>query len=274
MEVVPLAVRRRRRRARRRHHRGAGPRAPRRRARPGHRLEPAADLPRAGRAGTARARARRTTRCAASRSTSTSGSRRPPAVLPRDDRPRAHRRRSASPRRAGARPGPDRRPEHAGAALRGSDSPRPAASTSSSSASARDGHIALQRARLVALVAHPHQDPHRADPRDNARFFGSLDDVPRHVLTQGLGTILRARHLLLLATGEAKAEAVAAAVEGPLTASCPASVIQLHPHATVLLDHAAASLLTRRPLPRGLRRQAGLAGPLTRAPVTWRLRLR
>jgi len=81
--------------------------------------------------------------------------------------------------------------------------------------------------------------------RDNARFFGSLDEVPHHVLTQGLGTILRARHLLLVATGAGKAAAVAAAVEGPLTASCPASVLQLHPHATVLLDPDAASLLER-----------------------------
>ncbi|MGY2701346.1 glucosamine-6-phosphate deaminase [Nocardioides sp. HB32] len=81
--------------------------------------------------------------------------------------------------------------------------------------------------------------------RDNARFFDSVEAVPRHVLTQGLGTILRARHLLLLAAGEAKAEAVAAAVEGPLSASCPASVLQLHPHATVLLDEAAASGLER-----------------------------
>lgn len=82
--------------------------------------------------------------------------------------------------------------------------------------------------------------------RDNARFFGSIDDVPRHVLTQGLGTILRARHLLLLATGAGKAEALAAAVEGPLTASCPASVLQLHPHVTVLCDAPAASRLARR----------------------------
>jgi glucosamine-6-phosphate deaminase len=81
--------------------------------------------------------------------------------------------------------------------------------------------------------------------RDNARFFGSPDEVPHHVLTQGLGTILRARHLLFIATGPAKAAAVAAAVEGPLSASCPASVLQLHPHATVLLDPDAASQLER-----------------------------
>jgi glucosamine-6-phosphate deaminase len=79
--------------------------------------------------------------------------------------------------------------------------------------------------------------------RDNARFFASLDEVPRHCLTQGLGTILRARSLLLLAWGEAKAEAVAGAVEGPVTASLPASVIQLHPDVTVVVDEAAASRL-------------------------------
>ena len=81
--------------------------------------------------------------------------------------------------------------------------------------------------------------------RDNARFFGSPEEVPRHVLTQGIGTILRARHLVLVATGEAKAAAVALAVEGPVSASCPASVLQLHPHATVLVDTAAAARLER-----------------------------
>jgi glucosamine-6-phosphate deaminase len=78
---------------------------------------------------------------------------------------------------------------------------------------------------------------------DNARFFPRPADVPRHVLTQGLGTIRRARHLVLTASGEHKAAAVAAAVEGPLTAACPASVLQLHPHATVVVDEAAAGLL-------------------------------
>lgn len=108
-----------------------------------------------------------------------------------------------------------------------------------------DGHLAFNepgsslasRTRLKTLT-----DGTR---RDNARFFGSLDDVPRHVLTQGLATIGRARHLLLVASGERKARAVADAVEGPVSASCPASVLQLHPHATVLLDPAAASRLTR-----------------------------
>jgi len=78
---------------------------------------------------------------------------------------------------------------------------------------------------------------------DNARFFGSPDEVPRHCLTQGLGTILRARHLILLAFGASKAPAIAAAIEGPLSASAPGSAVQLHAHVTVVVDEAAASLL-------------------------------
>lgn len=78
---------------------------------------------------------------------------------------------------------------------------------------------------------------------DNARFFDSLDEVPMHCVTQGLGTILRARHLVLLAFGEAKARAVAGAVEGPVTASLPGSAVQLHPHVSVIVDEAAASQL-------------------------------
>jgi glucosamine-6-phosphate deaminase len=78
---------------------------------------------------------------------------------------------------------------------------------------------------------------------DNARFFDSIDDVPVNCITQGLGTIRRARHLVLLAFGEGKAEAIAAAVEGPVTASAPGSAIQLHPHVTVLVDGPAASRL-------------------------------
>ncbi|MFJ3631939.1 glucosamine-6-phosphate deaminase [Streptomyces sp. NPDC090112] len=79
---------------------------------------------------------------------------------------------------------------------------------------------------------------------DNARFFGDdMDQVPHHVITQGIGTILDARHLVLLATGEGKAEAVAQTVEGPLSALVPASALQLHRHATVVVDEAAASKL-------------------------------
>ena len=79
--------------------------------------------------------------------------------------------------------------------------------------------------------------------RDNARYFDSPDEVPMHCITQGLGTILRARHLVLLAFGAAKAAALAGAVEGPLTASLPGSAIQLHPRVTVIVDEAAGSQL-------------------------------
>ena len=76
---------------------------------------------------------------------------------------------------------------------------------------------------------------------DNARFFASADDVPTHCLTQGLGTIMDARELVLVAQGEAKAAAIAAAVEGPVTSVCPGSVLQFHQHAYVIIDEAAAS---------------------------------
>lgn len=78
---------------------------------------------------------------------------------------------------------------------------------------------------------------------DNARFFDSPDEVPTHCVTQGIGTILRAKKIMLLAFGEAKAEAVAKAIEGPVSSSCPASAIQLHPKVTVFVDEAAAARL-------------------------------
>jgi glucosamine-6-phosphate deaminase len=81
---------------------------------------------------------------------------------------------------------------------------------------------------------------------DNARFFDSPGDVPRHCLTQGLGTILQARHLVLLAFGEAKADAIAGAVEGPVSSSLPGSAIQLHPLVTVIVDEAAGEKLVHR----------------------------
>lgn len=107
-----------------------------------------------------------------------------------------------------------------------------------------DGHIAFNepgsslasRTRIKTLTKQTRED--------NARFFGgSVDDVPRHCLTQGLATIMSARHLVLLASGRAKAEAVHQLVEGPVSAMWPATIMQLHPHATVLVDDAAASRL-------------------------------
>ena len=108
----------------------------------------------------------------------------------------------------------------------------------------RNGHIGFNeppsslasRTRLTALAA--------ATRKDNARFFGDDPDlVPRQGITQGIGTILEARHIVLIATGEAKSEAVARAVEGPVTAMMPASALQLHPRTAVIVDEAAGRQL-------------------------------
>ena len=79
---------------------------------------------------------------------------------------------------------------------------------------------------------------------DNARFFdGDVDAVPTHCLTQGLGTIMSARHIVLVATGSQKAEAVHQMVEGAVSAMWPGTILQHHRHVTVLLDAMAASRL-------------------------------
>ena len=69
---------------------------------------------------------------------------------------------------------------------------------------------------------------------------GGTDNVPDHVVTQGVGTILDSRHAILIATGTEQAKIVAQAIEGPLSSFIPASALQLHPHATVVLDDEAA----------------------------------
>ncbi len=75
----------------------------------------------------------------------------------------------------------------------------------------------------------------------NSRFFESEADVPRRALTMGMGTILNARKILLLATGAAKADAIATLMSGKLTTSCPASLLNLHADVTVICDRAAAA---------------------------------
>ncbi len=107
-----------------------------------------------------------------------------------------------------------------------------------------DGHVAFNepgsslssRTRIKTLT--------RQTRIDNARFFDDdVDAVPTHCLTQGLGTIMEARHLILVATGRSKAEAVHHLVEGAVSAMWPATILQHHPHVTVLLDDAAARRL-------------------------------
>ncbi len=107
-----------------------------------------------------------------------------------------------------------------------------------------DGHIAFNepgsslgsRTRIKTLT--------RQTRLDNARFFGDdVDAVPTHCLTQGLATIMAARHLVLVATGDRKTDAVKQLVEGAVSALWPATILQHHPHVTVLLDEAAAHRL-------------------------------
>ena len=107
-----------------------------------------------------------------------------------------------------------------------------------------DGHIAFNepgsslasRTRIKTLT--------RQTRIDNARFFGGdAESVPTHCLTQGLATIMAARHVVLVATGARKAEAVHHLVEGAVSAMWPATILQHHPHVTALLDDAAAHRL-------------------------------
>lgn len=108
-----------------------------------------------------------------------------------------------------------------------------------------DGHLAFNepssslasRTRLKTLTA--------VTRKANAGPFGGEENVPRHVLTMGLGTIMAARMCLMLAFGGKKADAVRQAVEGPVSAACPASILQFHEKAVVLLDREAAAGLSR-----------------------------
>lgn len=79
---------------------------------------------------------------------------------------------------------------------------------------------------------------------DNARFFDNEEEVPKYAITMGVGTIMDAKELLLVANKKSKAGAVKAACEGPVSAMCPASIIQMHRHAFVVTDKDAASELT------------------------------
>ncbi|MFN0136565.1 MAG: glucosamine-6-phosphate deaminase [Phycisphaerae bacterium] len=108
-----------------------------------------------------------------------------------------------------------------------------------------DGHIAFNepgsslgsRTRLKTLT--------RQTIDDNARFFKNADAVPKFAITMGVGTIMEAREILLIANGEKKAAIVAEALEGPVTAQVTASALQLHPLVTIVLDPAAARNLKR-----------------------------
>jgi glucosamine-6-phosphate deaminase len=110
----------------------------------------------------------------------------------------------------------------------------------------RNGHIGFNeptsslasRTRLKVLS--------RETLDDNAKSFGPGEESPRCSITMGIGTILEARKILLLATGASKASPVAKSIEGPITCAVSASALQLHPDVTFILDGPAASQLTQR----------------------------
>ena len=77
----------------------------------------------------------------------------------------------------------------------------------------------------------------------NKRFFDSIDDVPKQAYTMGIKSIMMAKKILLVVSGEGKAEALQKTVNGPVTPSHPASILQMHPDVTIVADEAALSLL-------------------------------
>ena len=110
----------------------------------------------------------------------------------------------------------------------------------------RNGHVGFNeptssfgsRTRLKVLTNETIED--------NRKFFDEREEMPQCAITMGIGTILEAKKILLLATGEAKAETVAEAIEGPITASVTASCLQLHPDVTFVIDEAAGAKLKQR----------------------------
>jgi len=105
----------------------------------------------------------------------------------------------------------------------------------------RNGHIGFNEPCDHFPVATHLVDLTQSTIEANARFFASADDVPKQALTMGIGTIMHARSILVVASGADKAEAVRKTVNGPVTPEVPASILQLHPNVTIIGDEAALS---------------------------------
>lgn len=107
-----------------------------------------------------------------------------------------------------------------------------------------NGHIAFNEPGTAFDIKTHQMTLSRQTRHDNARFFeGDLNQVPKSALTIGLGTIMNAKEVMILATGTGKAQAVAKAIQEPQSLDVPASVLQNHPQAGYYLDEEAASLL-------------------------------
>ena len=109
-----------------------------------------------------------------------------------------------------------------------------------------DGHIAFNEPGTAFDSITHVTDLLEPTIRDNARFFDfDMNKVPHQAVTQGIATIMRAKKIILIATGENKAQAVKAMVEGPIDEACPASILQKHDNTVIVVDEAAASLLSK-----------------------------
>ncbi|MDQ0916853.1 glucosamine-6-phosphate deaminase [Paenibacillus sp. V4I5] len=105
-----------------------------------------------------------------------------------------------------------------------------------------NGHIGFNEPDH-SLISGTHRVELKAETREaNARYFNSIDEVPTHALTMGVGTILKAKTILLIVRGADKAEIVHRALTGPITTEIPATLLQTHPHLVVLLDAEAGRL--------------------------------
>jgi len=128
-----------------------------------------------------------------------------------------------------------------------------------------NGHVAFNEPGSSLSSRTRVEQLSRSTIADNARFFGGdMTLVPTQCVTMGVGTLMESKELVLLAKGKAKVAAIKGCVEGPVSGACPASILQMHPQAFVLLDEDAASGLspalreaarqTPGPLPRYIRK--------------------
>lgn len=107
----------------------------------------------------------------------------------------------------------------------------------------QNGHIAFNEPGTPFDSVTHEVDLTESTIQANSRFFDSIDEVPKSAICMGISNIMTAKEILLIAKGKNKAQAVKDMLEGPITEAVPASVLQKHPHVTVVLDQNAASLL-------------------------------
>ena len=112
----------------------------------------------------------------------------------------------------------------------------------------RNGHIGFNEPDDHFEAGTHCVDLTEATIQANKRFFASEEDVPRKAISMGTGNIMSAKTILLVANGKNKAKALAAAIKGPVTPQCPASILQFHPNAIIVADEDALSLIREKGL--------------------------